>query len=159
MPNQVKQIDFSLISFSALCKISDVNDSVVISTAAVIKQSIKIRESLLTVFAFVTTIFSPVKPSEMDWSALYPHYFATASGNTEDGASRDEPASKRRKYEVHFADIGCGYGGLLGIYSNLINAVMEPYVKNTPEVSSGKRTPTIKTRCCYCSHGLYIRVK
>lgn len=37
----------------------------------------------------------------MDWSALYPQYF---TGNTE---------QKTQKY-VEFADVGCGYGGLLG---------------------------------------------
>lgn len=38
----------------------------------------------------------------MDWSALYPQYF---SNNTEETQKR-----------VEFADVGCGYGGLLGIY-------------------------------------------
>ena len=63
-------------------------------------------------------VFSPVSPSQMDWSTLYPQFFAPMA-NTEGG----EPAEKRRCIEsgepaeqrrVEFADVGCGYGGLLG---------------------------------------------
>ncbi|XP_071399214.1 tRNA (guanine-N(7)-)-methyltransferase [Centroberyx affinis] len=42
----------------------------------------------------------PVCPEEMDWSQLYPHFFTGSQSETE--------AS-----QVEFADIGCGYGGLL----------------------------------------------
>lgn len=42
----------------------------------------------------------PVCPEEMDWSELYPHFF------TGSAAERETP-------RVEFADIGCGYGGLL----------------------------------------------
>ncbi|KAL6434477.1 hypothetical protein ACFW04_006103 [Cataglyphis niger] len=41
----------------------------------------------------------PIKPELMDWSTLYPQYF---SNNTEETQKR-----------VEFADVGCGYGGLL----------------------------------------------
>lgn len=44
---------------------------------------------------------SPVCPEEMDWSKLYPDLIPGPSSETE--------APK-----VEFADIGCGYGGLLG---------------------------------------------
>lgn len=37
----------------------------------------------------------------MDWSKLYPHFF---TGNP----------SEEKTQQVEFADIGCGYGGLLG---------------------------------------------
>lgn len=43
---------------------------------------------------------SPVCPEEMDWSELYPHFFT-------DSSEKETP-------RVEFADIGCGYGGLLG---------------------------------------------
>lgn len=43
----------------------------------------------------------PVKPDCMDWSELYPQFF------TENGSNDKE------KKMVEFADIGCGYGGLL----------------------------------------------
>jgi len=46
---------------------------------------------------------SPVCPAEMDWSALYPKFF-------EQSAESSSTASS----DVQFADIGCGYGGLLG---------------------------------------------
>lgn len=44
-------------------------------------------------------IFSPVKPSEMNWKKLYPAFYSDDS---------------RGCNEVKFADVGCGYGGLLG---------------------------------------------
>ncbi|XP_068598835.1 tRNA (guanine-N(7)-)-methyltransferase isoform X2 [Brachionichthys hirsutus] len=42
----------------------------------------------------------PVCPAEMDWSKLYPDFFAA------DSSEEDTP-------RVEFADVGCGYGGLL----------------------------------------------
>jgi len=39
----------------------------------------------------------------MDWSILYPQYFR----------SNDEQTLETQKC-VEFADVGCGYGGLLG---------------------------------------------
>ncbi|XP_061689742.1 tRNA (guanine-N(7)-)-methyltransferase [Syngnathoides biaculeatus] len=42
----------------------------------------------------------PVCPEEMDWVSLYPQYF-----------TGDQ--SQERTTQVEFADIGCGYGGLL----------------------------------------------
>ncbi|XP_034499712.1 tRNA (guanine-N(7)-)-methyltransferase isoform X2 [Ailuropoda melanoleuca] len=56
---------------------------------------------------------SPVKPEEMDWSELYPEFFAPLTQNK----SHDDPKDKkerRAQAQVEFADIGCGYGGLLG---------------------------------------------
>ncbi|XP_031836805.1 tRNA (guanine-N(7)-)-methyltransferase [Nomia melanderi] len=47
----------------------------------------------------------PVNPDAMNWSALYPHYFS----NNE--VKSDENNAQRKR--VEFADIGCGYGGLL----------------------------------------------
>lgn len=45
---------------------------------------------------------SPVCPEEMDWSQLYPAHFS----------QREDTEVKA---QVEFADIGCGYGGLLGM--------------------------------------------
>jgi tRNA (guanine-N7-)-methyltransferase len=46
----------------------------------------------------------------MDWSSLYPKYFS----------SEDSPQNTvDPKHQVEFADIGCGYGGLLGKFSHL----------------------------------------
>lgn len=47
--------------------------------------------------------YSPIKPDLMDWSSLYPQYFFFDN----------EKVQKTGKC-VEFADIGCGYGGLLG---------------------------------------------
>ncbi|XP_012064587.1 PREDICTED: tRNA (guanine-N(7)-)-methyltransferase [Atta cephalotes] len=44
----------------------------------------------------------PIKPELMDWSILYPQYFQ----------SNDEQTLETQKC-VEFADVGCGYGGLL----------------------------------------------
>ncbi|XP_033220628.1 tRNA (guanine-N(7)-)-methyltransferase [Belonocnema kinseyi] len=46
----------------------------------------------------------PVKPDEMDWSDLYPAYKETRE---------EESEMKKLTKRVEFADIGCGYGGLL----------------------------------------------
>lgn len=49
----------------------------------------------------------------MDWSELYPEFFAPLTQNK----SHDDPKDKneeRAQAQVEFADIGCGYGGLLG---------------------------------------------
>uniref|UniRef100_A0A673BLL1 tRNA (guanine(46)-N(7))-methyltransferase n=1 Tax=Sphaeramia orbicularis TaxID=375764 RepID=A0A673BLL1_9TELE len=48
----------------------------------------------------------PVCPEEMDWSELYPDFFTGSS-------------SKNGTSQVEFADIGCGYGGLLVELSTL----------------------------------------
>ncbi|XP_023066412.2 tRNA (guanine-N(7)-)-methyltransferase isoform X2 [Piliocolobus tephrosceles] len=58
------------------------------------------------------TLRYPVKPEEMDWSELYPEFFAPLTQNQ----SHDDPKDKKEKRaqaQVEFADIGCGYGGLL----------------------------------------------
>jgi len=47
-------------------------------------------------------VCSPVCPAKMDWSTLYPKFYEQS---TESSAAVTE---------VQFADIGCGYGGLLG---------------------------------------------
>ena len=51
-------------------------------------------------------VHSPVSPDAMDWRALFPAFY---SAKTETEGSVDRKCSK-----VEFADIGCGYGGLLG---------------------------------------------
>nr|XP_045007893.1 tRNA (guanine-N(7)-)-methyltransferase isoform X1 [Jaculus jaculus] len=61
------------------------------------------------------TLCYPVKPEEMDWSELYPEFFAPLTQNP----SHDDPKDKKKKQaeaQVEFADIGCGYGGLLGLW-------------------------------------------
>ncbi|XP_043667027.1 tRNA (guanine-N(7)-)-methyltransferase isoform X1 [Vespula pensylvanica] len=47
----------------------------------------------------------PIKPDLMDWSTFFPRYFS----NEEDDERNKDTVQKR----VEFADIGCGYGGLL----------------------------------------------
>ncbi|XP_060765961.1 tRNA (guanine-N(7)-)-methyltransferase isoform X3 [Neoarius graeffei] len=47
----------------------------------------------------------PVCPEEMDWNQLYPEYFSS------DGEQMETEGG--RSTRVEFADIGCGYGGLL----------------------------------------------
>jgi len=51
----------------------------------------------------------PVAPDMMDWHQYYPHYFPSA----EEEAKHDDPKELERRPQVEFADIGCGYGGLL----------------------------------------------
>lgn len=52
----------------------------------------------------MTSLNSPASPAEMDWSIHYPKYF---------GAPYSEGASTASEKRVEFADIGCGFGGLL----------------------------------------------
>ena len=47
----------------------------------------------------------PIKPDSMNWSSLYPDYFSKNEGD-----SKEDSVPHKR---VEFADIGCGYGGLL----------------------------------------------
>ncbi|KAJ1816186.1 tRNA (guanine-N(7)-)-methyltransferase (tRNA(m7G46)-methyltransferase) [Coemansia sp. RSA 2599] len=94
----------------------------------------------------------PVHPSEEDWSKLYPAYFRSTDGGQEEQAavetkrpmsptSADDqvPQAKRgpgnsdmsadKMAQVEFADIGCGYGGLLvalaPLYPNTLMVGME----------------------------------
>lgn len=59
----------------------------------------------------INHFYSPRTPSCMDWGKLYPKYF-------ENGTNDDE---KTRR--VEFADIGCGYGGLLGENNRFISSL------------------------------------
>ena len=49
---------------------------------------------------------SPVSPDAMDWRTLFPAFFPA---KTDIAENLETKCSK-----VEFADIGCGYGGLLG---------------------------------------------
>lgn len=64
--------------------------------------SSSLQESITTLLLSSAIYCSPVKPELMDWSVLYPHHFQ----------SNAEQSPETQKY-IEFADIGCGYGGLL----------------------------------------------
>ena len=49
-----------------------------------------------------------MSPDEKDWSSLYPDFFLQKNGT---GVTTGQQAAAPA---VEFADIGCGYGGLLG---------------------------------------------
>jgi len=72
----------------------------------------------------------PVCPSEMDWSKYYPEYFAPKSTNE---LRDEENINKQNAHKVEFADIGCGYGGLLislsSLFPNKLMLGMEIRVK------------------------------
>lgn len=55
----------------------------------------------------------PISPLKMDWSPLYPAYFQEIS----DGDPVGDMAVA--KGQVEFADVGCGYGGLLVALSTM----------------------------------------
>ncbi|KAM9321185.1 tRNA (guanine-N(7)-)-methyltransferase [Gastrophryne carolinensis] len=60
----------------------------------------------------------PVNPEQMDWSEYYPEYFKLLSSDN----THDDPKDlmeKTPEHQVEFADIGCGYGGLLVALSPL----------------------------------------
>lgn len=56
-------------------------------------------------------LFSPKCPGQMDWSTLFPEFFQTPK----EKEKHEDPADGMTHPNVEFADIGCGYGGLLGV--------------------------------------------
>ncbi|KXJ16048.1 tRNA (guanine-N(7)-)-methyltransferase A [Exaiptasia diaphana] len=60
----------------------------------------------------------PVCPDDMDWSSHYPELLSTEASNT---------ANNNDRPRVEFADIGCGYGGLLVQLSPLILALRQSH--------------------------------
>lgn len=73
----------------------------------------------------------PVSPDQMDWHQYYPKYFSSKEQRDEYDGSKDELGSSRP--QVEFADIGCGYGGLLvslsPLFPNTLMLGMEIRVK------------------------------
>ncbi|KAH9503335.1 tRNA (guanine-N(7)-)-methyltransferase [Bulinus truncatus] len=57
----------------------------------------------------------PVRPETMNWSALYPEHFPSKV----DANTIDNHVEGKLLKQVEFADIGCGYGGLLVALSPL----------------------------------------
>lgn len=57
---------------------------------------------------------SPAKPEEMDWSELYPEFFTPLTKDDQHDDPKDVEERTKPSSQVEFADIGCGYGGLLG---------------------------------------------
>ncbi|XP_070592135.1 tRNA (guanine-N(7)-)-methyltransferase isoform X2 [Erythrolamprus reginae] len=65
------------------------------------------------------TLFYPPRPEEMDWSALYPEFFAPLTNDNRHDDPKDMEERTKPRHQVEFADIGCGYGGLLVTLSPL----------------------------------------
>ncbi|KAJ1667126.1 tRNA (guanine-N(7)-)-methyltransferase (tRNA(m7G46)-methyltransferase) [Coemansia sp. RSA 1813] len=106
----------------------------------------------------------PLRPSEQDWSTFYPTYFRSSKDQV-DAANKDSqqtkrpispttqsadepsakrgpaattdqlPANKDSTAKVEFADIGCGYGGLL--------VALSPLFPNTLMVGMEIRTKVV----------------
>ncbi|KAG8990113.1 tRNA (guanine-N(7)-)-methyltransferase (tRNA(m7G46)-methyltransferase) [Tulasnella sp. 427] len=57
------------------------------------------------------TLHYPASPADMGWSIHYPKYFPAAGSSDNAATSPSSQASQPRK--VEFADVGCGFGGLL----------------------------------------------
>ncbi|KAF5202423.1 tRNA (guanine-N(7)-)-methyltransferase [Thalictrum thalictroides] len=60
----------------------------------------------------------PIAPSHVDYSLHYPHYFHPDTTTDDNGVSTFIPCKTRSK-KIQFADIGCGFGGLLISLSTL----------------------------------------
>uniref|UniRef100_A0A8C5LME6 tRNA (guanine-N(7)-)-methyltransferase n=1 Tax=Leptobrachium leishanense TaxID=445787 RepID=A0A8C5LME6_9ANUR len=61
----------------------------------------------------------PVKPELMDWSEYYPEFFKPLPTDCRHDDVKDLTEQKMQGHQVEFADIGCGYGGLLVALSPL----------------------------------------
>ncbi|XP_043939401.1 tRNA (guanine-N(7)-)-methyltransferase isoform X1 [Protopterus annectens] len=61
----------------------------------------------------------PVKPEDMDWSKYYPEFFKPRMVDERHDDVKDLCAEDDHGVQVEFADIGCGYGGLLAELSPL----------------------------------------
>ena len=75
---------------------------------------------------------SPVSPEQMNWSRYYPAYFAP------DGT----PTGPTRR-QVEFADVGCGYGGLLGAAMGAFPA-MRAFLAIPDHAHSRARRPCVR---------------
>ncbi|XP_028577340.2 tRNA (guanine-N(7)-)-methyltransferase isoform X2 [Podarcis muralis] len=65
------------------------------------------------------TLRYPAKPEEMDWSEIYPEFFAPLTADNQHDDLKDAEERTKPASQVEFADIGCGYGGLLVALSPL----------------------------------------
>ncbi|POG73578.1 hypothetical protein GLOIN_2v1585955 [Rhizophagus irregularis DAOM 181602=DAOM 197198] len=63
----------------------------------------------------------PLNPAHMDWSAHYPEFFTSKSDNIQVPNIISQPSIQKK---VEFADLGCGYGGLLVALSTLFPDVL-----------------------------------
>lgn len=64
----------------------------------------------------------PVSPSHVDYSLHYPHYFQpdqTKDNNGDTNGNTKMTSHKNQSKKIQFADIGCGFGGLLISLSTL----------------------------------------
>lgn len=57
---------------------------------------------------------SPTRPEEMNWAEIYPEFFAPLPQDDSHDDPKDAEERARPRARVEFADVGCGYGGLLG---------------------------------------------
>lgn len=69
---------------------------------------------MMIVLATTQCFPSPVCPDSMDWSSFYPHHFPPAAATDRDREPIEGQHAVTKKAKVEFADVGCGYGGLLG---------------------------------------------
>lgn len=53
----------------------------------------------------------------MDWSELYPEFFTPLPKDDHHDDPKDMEERTKPSSQVEFADIGCGYGGLLGNFT------------------------------------------
>ena len=61
----------------------------------------------------------PTTPEEMDWSEYYPEFIKPKPEDAEKHDDVSDTADSSGRYQVDFADIGCGYGGLLVSLSSI----------------------------------------
>ncbi|XP_030051325.1 tRNA (guanine-N(7)-)-methyltransferase [Microcaecilia unicolor] len=55
----------------------------------------------------------PARPEDMNWAEYYPEFFKPLNPDAKHDDEKDLAEASIPKAQVEFADIGCGYGGLL----------------------------------------------
>uniref|UniRef100_A0A7M4E8G9 tRNA (guanine-N(7)-)-methyltransferase n=1 Tax=Crocodylus porosus TaxID=8502 RepID=A0A7M4E8G9_CROPO len=59
------------------------------------------------------TLRYPTRPEDMNWAEIYPEFFAPLPQDDSHDDPKDAEERAQPRARVEFADVGCGYGGLL----------------------------------------------
>uniref|UniRef100_A0A8C0H5R6 tRNA (guanine-N(7)-)-methyltransferase n=1 Tax=Chelonoidis abingdonii TaxID=106734 RepID=A0A8C0H5R6_CHEAB len=106
----------------------------------------------------------PTKPEEMNWAEHYPEFFALLTRDDCHDDPKDSEERAKPVVQVEFADIGCGYGGLLVELSPLfpntlmlgleIRVKVSDYVCNWIQSLRASHPGQYQNIACICSNAM-----